>query len=250
MNQLLEIGFQLAGHWHLVNGELSLEMIRHGSRRNILYAFVSDGNVKYVGKTIQTLSKRLYGYTKPGASQSTNIKNNSRIKEPLTAGASVDIFALPDNGLLHYGQFHVNLAAGLEDNIIAVLKPDWNGQPKSPPPTAPDDPEQSPQIVDAFLIVLQKTYFNSGFFNVPVAHAASLGADGEQIDIFCGTIAEPITGVINRRCNASNAPRVMGGTGLRDWLQSHANMMEEIVVHVTSPNEIRINTSGGYRDRE
>ena len=242
MNQLLKIGFQLAGHWHLLNNELSLEMIRHGSSKNILYAFVSDGSVKYVGKTIQPLRKRLYGYLKPGTSQSTNIKNNSHIKELLTVGAAVDIFALPDNGLLHYGQFHVNLAAGLEDSIIAVLQPDWNGKSISSKEPDPDDARQSTQNVDAFPIVLHKTYFNSGFFNVPIAHAASLGGDGEQIDIFCGKITEPITGVINRRCNINNTPRIMGGTALRDWLQSNASMMEEITVTVTSPNEIQIHS--------
>jgi len=33
---------------------------------------------------------------------------------------------LPDNGLLHFGDFHVNLAAGLEDSIIKTLNPLWN----------------------------------------------------------------------------------------------------------------------------
>ena len=99
MNRLLEIGFHAAGHWHLVDGELSLELLRHGSQRNILYAFVSDGDVKYVGKTVRPLAKRLYGYKNPGATQSTNIKNNARIKELLSSGAAVDIFALPDNVL-------------------------------------------------------------------------------------------------------------------------------------------------------
>ena len=130
MNRLLEIGFQPAGHWQLVDGELSFELLRHGSQKNILYAFVCDGQVKYVGKTVQSLAKRLYGYKNPGLSQSTNIKNNAHIKELLNSGAAVDILVLPDNGLLHYGQFHVNLAAGLEDNIISRLQPEWNGKPK------------------------------------------------------------------------------------------------------------------------
>ena len=38
----------------------------------------------------------------------------------------IEIHALPDNGLLYYGGFHVNLAAGLEDNLIKILKPEWN----------------------------------------------------------------------------------------------------------------------------
>jgi hypothetical protein len=243
MNRILEIGFQSAGHWHLVDGELSLELLRHGSQRNILYAFVCDGEVKYIGKTVQTLAKRLYGYKNPGTSQSTNIKNNARIKELLNTGAAVDIFALPDNGLLHYGQFHVNLAAGLEDNIIAVLNPEWNGSPQRVVPAAMESLEDQRQIVDSFSILLYKTYFNSGFFNVPVLHSQSLGADGEQIDIFCGQMPSPITGSINRRCNATNAPRIMGGAGLRDWLQKNAKVTDEISVSVYSPNEILVSTS-------
>ena len=68
------------------------------------------------------------GYKNPTQSQATNWSNNLRIKALLQSGAAVDIFALPDNGLLHYGQFHINLAAGLEDNIISLLNPEWNGK--------------------------------------------------------------------------------------------------------------------------
>jgi hypothetical protein len=130
MNRLFEIGFEHAVHWHLVDGELSLELQRHGSQKNVLYAFVIDGNVKYVGKTVQTLSKRLFGYKNPGSTQSTNIKNNANLEKALQTGAAVDILVLPDNGLMQYGQFHLNLAAGLEDSIIYVLRPEWNGPSK------------------------------------------------------------------------------------------------------------------------
>ena len=129
MNRLLKIGFQLAGHWLLVDGELTLQLVRHASQTNVLYAFCVDGDVKYVGKTTRSLATRMYGYKKPGSSQATNQRNNRSIREHLTNGAAVDIFALPDNGLLHYRDFHVNLAAGLEDCIISTLQPERNGAP-------------------------------------------------------------------------------------------------------------------------
>ncbi len=240
MNRLLEIGFQPAGHWHVVDDELSFELLRHGSQENVLYAFVSDGEVKYVGKTTQSLAKRLYGYKKPAHSQSTNIKNHANIKELLGSGAAIDILALPDNGLLHYGQFHFNLAAGLEDSIISVVQPEWNGKPKSVTP--PSEREQ-PAVVDSFTLVLHKTYFNSGFFNVPVAHSQSFADDGQQIDIFCENALRPIIGSINRRCNVNNTPRIMGGAGLRDWLQANVAMLEDVTVCVFSPNAIQLKSS-------
>ena len=127
MNRLLDIGFEPAGHWILENGRLKCELVRHSSQKNILYAFVCDGHVKYVGKTVRALAVRMTGYKTPGKTQITNINNHRLIKGLLSEGDAIEIFALPDSGLLHYGQFHLNLAAGLEDDIIRVLDPEWNG---------------------------------------------------------------------------------------------------------------------------
>lgn len=119
MNRLTQIGFELAGHWKLEDDQLTLELIRHGAQKNILYAFVCDGEVKYVGKTVQTLAKRMNGYRNPTETQTTNVKNHEHIKRLLSAGAAVDVMALPDNGLLHYGQFHVNLAAKADQDAFS-----------------------------------------------------------------------------------------------------------------------------------
>jgi hypothetical protein len=127
MDSLLAIGFEPVGHWLLRDGRLAFELTRHATARNILYAFVVDGAVRYVGKTTQPLRTRLAGYRAPGPTQTTNIRNSQRLAAEIVAGAAVDIFALPDNGLMHYGAFHINLAAALEDDIIRRLNPEWNG---------------------------------------------------------------------------------------------------------------------------
>lgn len=126
LGRLQHMGFRRVGEWRLLNGTLKCNLAEQESARNILYAFVSCGAVVYVGKTVQTLKKRLSGYEKPGPSQSTNIKGNALIRENLISSKPVEIFALPDNGLLFYGGFHVNLAAGLEDALVSGLKPAWN----------------------------------------------------------------------------------------------------------------------------
>ncbi|PLY00667.1 MAG: hypothetical protein C0622_08425 [Desulfuromonas sp.] len=126
MKRLADIGFSKVGHWALENSSLTLFLGQEQNTRNILYSFISSGEILYIGKTVQPLKKRMYGYQKPGPSQSTNIRNNRFITEKLAAGDSVEIYALTDNGLLHYGGFHVNLAAGLEDSLVLQLKPKWN----------------------------------------------------------------------------------------------------------------------------
>jgi hypothetical protein len=130
MNRLIDIGFRKVGEWKILSESISPNLSVLANSSNILYAFISDGETLYVGKTTQTLQRRLYGYQKPGPTQFTNIKGNKFLKELLVEGKSVDIYALPDNGLHHFGVFHLNLAAGLEDSIIATLKPKWNGSLK------------------------------------------------------------------------------------------------------------------------
>ncbi len=127
---LIEVGFTIAGAWNLDGERIAFDLNDLGSARNVLYAFAVDGELMYVGKTVQPLRARMNGYRSPGPTQSTNIKNNSHIRQSLELGRQVVIYVLPDNGLLHYGKFHVNLAAGLEDSVVRELNPPWNGGKK------------------------------------------------------------------------------------------------------------------------
>lgn len=76
---------------------------------------------------MRTLKQRMYGYQNPKLTQKTNIKCNKRLSELLPDGKQIEIYALPDDGLNYKGEFHLNLAAGLEYSIISKLKPKWNG---------------------------------------------------------------------------------------------------------------------------
>ena len=80
----------------------------------------------YIGKTTQQLRKRLYGYQNPRVTQTTNVRGNKAIAEALVSESLIEVFVLPDNGLLRFGGFHLNLAAGLEDSLINDLRPRWN----------------------------------------------------------------------------------------------------------------------------
>ncbi len=82
----------------------------------------------YIGKTTRSLAKRMYGYERPGSTQLTNLRNHANLKELLAQTNAVEIFALPDHGLLQYGPFKINLAAGLEESLIKTFKPIWNNR--------------------------------------------------------------------------------------------------------------------------
>ena len=93
----------------------------------MLYAFISNDKILYIGKTTRSLAQRLYGYVNPGVSQSTNIKNNKKIKTLLKQGEELKIFVFaPQENEIVYRGIPVNLAAGLEDNLIALIQPMWN----------------------------------------------------------------------------------------------------------------------------
>jgi hypothetical protein len=126
MRRLLHIGFRKVGQWKRDDVGIKFDLIDLQDSNNILYAFISNEEVLYVGKTTQSLTHRMSGYQNPGPSQKTNINNNRLISELLSTGKEVSIYAMPDNGLLHYGIFRLSLAAGLEDSIVVTLKPRWN----------------------------------------------------------------------------------------------------------------------------
>lgn len=126
LQRLDSMGFRKCGEWRLEAGSLKCVLTDHASAPNVLYAVVSEGKVLYIGKTVRSLKQRMYNYQKPGPSQSTCIRGNKLIRGVVALGKPVEVYALADNGLLRYGGFHVNLAAGLEDDLIGELKPAWN----------------------------------------------------------------------------------------------------------------------------
>lgn len=246
MNRLISIGFEHIGNWRFINEALSFVIERHGTQTNILYAFVCDGEVMYIGKTIQKLSLRMQGYKTPGVGQPTNIRNNKRIIERLNNHEVVKIYALPDNGLMHYGGFHLNMAAALEDDLIRQIKPDWNGGEKEIVKSSVNDEEANNLIeeiiapIDVFTLTIGHAYFTRGFFNVPVAHQGYIGDDRQKIELFVGDISQPITGTIDRKANSNGSPRIIGGVALRDLIQSKWNLFTEIQVDVLSPTSLRL----------
>ena len=133
LNRLLAIGFKPAGKWSLDNDALRLTLEPAVmDEQNVLYAFAVDGKLAYVGKTTQSLMKRMQGYRSPASTAerggSTNKKNNRNIVNALSSGSVVDIYALHSLPSQAHGEFSVNLSAGLEDSLINALTPPWNGK--------------------------------------------------------------------------------------------------------------------------
>jgi hypothetical protein len=123
MITLQSLGFEYAGEWKLDFCKLKCFLQRHQSKNHILYAFVCDYQVFYIGKSILALSKRMMGYQNPGPTQRTNIHNHARLLELLQQGKRVEIFVFAPTERLDDKGIPVDLAAGLEDNLIELLSP-------------------------------------------------------------------------------------------------------------------------------
>lgn len=121
---LKDLGFEEVGNWHLNGGSLEFQIVKSGN--NILYAFVAQDTIQYIGKSKNSLRIRMNQYKKPGKTQSTNNKNNSRIKQFLQIGITVRIFALFPSEKLEYHRFPINISDGLEGNLITHVLPPWN----------------------------------------------------------------------------------------------------------------------------
>lgn len=126
LQQLVNLGFEEVGHWFLEGDQVTFALNKSAKEANILYSFVVDGEVKYIGKSVQTLHKRMYLYKQGGGSQRTNIRNKAAIKACLERGQQVRIYVLVPDLEMNYKGMPINIAAGLEDNLISLLKPEWN----------------------------------------------------------------------------------------------------------------------------
>lgn len=244
MNRLLEIGFKYAGNWSLTETGISYTLKHHEHEKNVLYAFICNGDINYIGKTTQSLTKRMYGYQNPGISQATNKKNNINIIGLLKNNQPVDIFVFSSSGLLKYGSYQVNLAAGLEDSLIEKIAPEWNGVQKIKHQNGTQHPtihtDGTTDSKNTFQLQLGTAYYNQGFINVPIKFSEVLGKDGEKIQIYLADSPNPILGYINRTATGNQAPRIMGSMVLKRWIQENRQQGQFITVNLLDKNKLQI----------
>ena len=60
LKKLIALGFEKAGEWVLNDGDLELMINKHSEKNNILYSFVVDGEIKYIGTTVRTFNQRIH----------------------------------------------------------------------------------------------------------------------------------------------------------------------------------------------
>lgn len=272
---LLNLGFRDIGAWVLAAREGGLDFRLDGTspeadrllmgERNSLYAFIQGDDVKYIGKTARTVRERFAGYQNPGKTQRTNWRCNSKIRELLTQGASVRIFVFNPISYLRYGDFEINLAAGLEDALIEAFDPPWNGRERGhaiteeaereefeelqqqvleerPAPAfrAPP-PALSPSSIAAFRIVLGEAYYHQGIINPGAAASAHLGEDGDPVEVSFGDGAEPVISRIDRRANPGGYVRIVGrNREFARWFQRHFAKGDAVQALVLDAHRIRL----------
>jgi hypothetical protein len=259
---LLTIGFRDIGAWISTNDDQGIEYRLDGpnigpntlllNEANALYAFVVGEQVKYIGKTARTIRERLAGYRHPHQRQRTNWRCNAKIRQVLKDNEVLRIFIFNPISHLRYGDFDTNLAAALEDSLIAEFNPPWNGREGGRPITEEAEreamevastlsnpaPEQegmtqvklrysnaaSPVGVASFQIVLGEAYYNHGVINPGVEASTHLGADGDPILVAFGDGTPPVSSRINRTANRSGGVRVVGSNRrIAEWFQAHFN---------------------------
>lgn len=124
--KFLNLGFEKIGVWEKKNGRISFFVDGDLSNTNFLYVFVVGNNILYIGKSTNTLYKRLYGYKNPGNSQRTNIRIKGYILDVLLNKKFIDIYIFSPKEIISFKGFLVNIPAGLEDTLINEFKPLWN----------------------------------------------------------------------------------------------------------------------------
>ena len=114
-----------------------------------------------------------------------------------------------------------------------------SGTPTQTTPPVSAAPTEA-RLKPSFPVAIGKTYFRQGFFNVPMDFERYFAGDGSIVFITLPGRPQPTEAKISRRANRTDAPRVMGGARVRDWLQQNLRVGEKIRVIVHGPKEIEI----------
>lgn len=122
VDRLLEAGFELVAAWQLAGDAIVIpDALR---RAPAVYAFVVDGEVRYIGSASQHLPRRMRQYAVPGK-LSVAGRLNGFILDELRLGRRVEVLAaFPEPGA--WQGLPVDRVLGLEAGLIREFRPAWN----------------------------------------------------------------------------------------------------------------------------
>lgn len=248
IDKLLDLNFSHIGDWILENDLLDYVIsIKNAFKiNNCLYAIVvrnEEGTeIKYIGKTTQTLEKRFYQY-KRGNGISTNNRIHNNIIKELNNSNKVEIWALIDDIPLNWGSYDINLAAGLEDSFIDNEKPVWNGGRTETSiievDTLTENEESS--ALNTFTVKIGETYYKYGYINPGIKASSLLGEHNEDIIIVIGEDKSvSIKGKINRTANQNGSVRIGAITELSKYYQENYEIGDIAILEIIDKNKIKI----------
>ena len=262
--RLVELGFEPAATWHLAGEWLGYRYVEGAGDRmasrfavsNALYAFCDGNHVLYIGKTSQTLRKRLAGYCKPGSTQSTNRKCHALIKDAINAGKVIEVLAFAPPEDLMFRGFAINLAGGLEDTLIGHFAPPWNGGSKAVKVTESAEREagqlaqdrvmddalaEQPVEIARFTIPLTPTYFSKGIINPGQAVSVFFGEADSLLTVLFSDGTPAVTTRIDRRANTNGSVRLVGGNqAVARWFRRHFRPGDVVTARILGPYLIEL----------
>jgi hypothetical protein len=125
MNLLHQAGFQLLGEWIGHEEGIKLTFTPPKDVPSV-YAFLVDGDLKYIGLTQKCLRRRMSGYRSGQGTQRTNIRVRALIRAALHSGRKVQVLAISPREEMEWRGLPISIAVGLEAGLIRKLNPVWN----------------------------------------------------------------------------------------------------------------------------
>jgi hypothetical protein len=249
MKNIIELGFEKVGKWSFKNESFKFELNENYINTNILYSFVIEDEIKYIGKSIKTISQRLNGYKNPNITQRTNFRLNNLIIEKLKEGKNVEIYLFVDKAELSYKGKNINLSAGLEDNLIAEYLPEWNSLGKNGKLNARkkvikiENKENIMEKVykEEIIVKIGESYYKKGFFNIGSKYSELFSKNHfEPIKIQIEeNTNEIIIGTIYRYKN-TNQTRIMAGGEYKKWVQNNFKIKDIFKVQFIEKGFIKL----------
>ena len=164
--------------------------------------------------------------------------HNKLVKE---RNGKILILSLTDNLPFNWGIYNINLAAGLEDSIIEIENPLWNGKCSETEINEEFSIENSSKIIDKFFIVsLSKTYFEIGSINVPLRKSDLLGEHEAIITIELSKDNKQITTQINRNAVKNRSVRINPNREIKEYYNKFYKLGDKVKITITDDGNMII----------
>lgn len=260
MKKLSELGFKKIGVWKKNENNIFFQLKELNDAKEVLFAFVIDENVIYIGYSPINFETFLQTYANPSDIDLEKIKIKKFLLNKINDN-KITIYALKNRkffGLLKkFSDYQISEliteykpllnSNNLKNRMKNIVGRDRTAVVESEKLKKlnkdKEEAKKAKKKYETYIFILGKSYYERGLFSVKAAYSHLVGKNKSELELILidkDKNETVISARVSRTLGSSKTARIIGNKPLRIWFEKNTHVNDELRITFIDKDKIQL----------